>query len=398
MITIRHEIRGFKKDGTARVYVLLTKDGKRLRIPTNITVTRSDLTKTGRLRNAQVLQYVQDIVNEYRRKVNAMSLQADIMTLEQIADKLKQQPTEQVDFLMCFRQFLQEMGIKGRHNYQATYNSLVRYIGRDTMDVRELTYGFLDSYTKTLTGRTPSLYVSSLRHVFRWCRMRYNAEERGIIRIPYNPFERFRVPRQPTAEKRALPADTIRRIFALPYQQTQRSKDKCSRYNLALDMFRLSFCLAGMNAADLYDCTEIDGNIIHYYRVKTRDIRSDRAEMRIEIPPQAMPIAERYFDRLGKRVFRFYRMYVKEPNFSNALNLGLKEVGKEIGVERLQFYAARHSWATIARNDLRISKDVINDALNHVDQTMSVTDVYIRKSFDHVNEANRKVIDYIVGK
>lgn len=398
MITIRHEIRGFKKDGTARVYVLLTKDGKRLRIPTNITVTRSDLTKTGRLRNAQTLQYVQDIINDYRRKVNAMSLQVDIMTLEQIAEKLRERPTEQVDFLLCFRQYLKETESRGKHNYTAAYNSLVRYLGRDSMDVRELTYGFLDSYTKTLSGRTPSLYISSLRHVFRWIRLRYNDEERGIIRIPYNPFERFHVPRQPSPVKRALPADTIRRIFALPYQQTQRLRDKCNRYNLALDAFRLSFCLAGMNAADLYDCTEIDGNTIHYYRVKTRDMRSDRAEMRIEIPPQAMPIAERYFDRPGKRVFRFYRMYVKEPNFSNALNLGLKEVGKEIGVERLQFYAARHSWATIARNDLRIGKDIINDALNHVDPTMAVTDAYIRKSFDHINEANRKVIDYIVGK
>lgn len=33
-----------------------------------------------------------------------------------------------------------------------------------------------------------------------------------------------------------------------------------------------------------------------------------------------------------------------------------------------------------------------------VDPTMAITDVYIRKSFDHVNEANRMVVDYITGK
>ena len=398
MVTLRTEIRNFKKDGTAKVNIILTQQGRRLRLPTSITVTRNDLTKTGKLRNAQTLQYVQDIVNDYRRKINAISLQADTMTLEQIAEHLQGTPTGSVDFLLCFRQYIEECKAKGLRNYKAAYNSLCRYIKRQTMDVRELTYNFLDSYSKTLTGRTPSLYIGAIRHVFMWARLRYNDEERGIVRIPYNPFERFRVPRQPAAEKRSLSTDTIRRIFALPYQQTRRNRDKVSRYNLALDMFRLSFCLAGMNAADLYNCSEIEGSEIHYFRVKTTNRRKDRAEMRIKIPPQAMPIAERYFDRLGKRVFRFYRMYACEPNFGIAINLGLKEIGKQVGVERLQFYAARHSWATIARNDLRIGKDIINDALNHVDPTMAITDVYIRKSFDHVNEANKMVVDYIFSK
>lgn len=109
-------------------------------------------------------------------------------------------------------------------------------------------------------------------------------------------------------------------------------------------------------------------------------------------------IAARYIDALRRRAFRFYRMYRNENDFVRAINLGLKEIGAELGIERLQFYAARHSWATIARNDLHIGKDTINEALNHVDSTMAVTDTYIRKSFDNLNEANRLVVDYIVGK
>ena len=398
MITFRHEIRDFKKDGTAKVNIIVTKDGLRHRIPTSITVTKSDLTKGGKIRNAQILQYVQDIINDYRRKVNAMSLQADIMTLEQIIDKLRANETGRVDFLACYRQFLEECSAKGLRNYKTAYNSLRRWLQRDTLDVREITYSFIESYARTLSGRTPSLYIGAMRHVYQWARLRYNDEERGIIRIPYNPFERYKVPRQPMAEKRALSAETIRRIFALPYQLTARSRDKENRYNLALDCFRLSFCLAGMNAADLYDCTEIEGNAIHYCRVKTRDRRADRAEMVIRIPEYAQPIAARWFDALHRRVFRFYRAYSMESSFVRAINLGLKEVGKCVNVDNLQFYAARHSWATIARNDLRISKDVINDALIHVDQTMAVTDTYIRKSFTHVNEANRMVVEYIIGK
>ena len=103
MVTLRYEIRDFKKDGTAKVNIILTQQGRRLRLPTSITVTKNDLTKTGKLRNAQTLQYVQDIVNDYRRKINAISLQADTMTLEQIAEHLQGTTTSSVDFLLCFR-------------------------------------------------------------------------------------------------------------------------------------------------------------------------------------------------------------------------------------------------------------------------------------------------------
>ncbi len=61
----------------------------------------------------------------------------------------------------------------------------------------------------------------------------------------------------------------------------------------------------------------------------------------------------------------------------------------------LTSYYARHSWATIARNDCKISKDDINLALNHVDNEMKVTDIYIAKDWTIIDEANRQVIDAI---
>lgn len=59
------------------------------------------------------------------------------------------------------------------------------------------------------------------------------------------------------------------------------------------------------------------------------------------------------------------------------------------------FYISRHSWATIAANDLKIDKYVVHSALNHVDESMRVTEIYIKKDFSAINEANSKVIDYV---
>ena len=52
--------------------------------------------------------------------------------------------------------------------------------------------------------------------------------------------------------------------------------------------------------------------------------------------------------------------------------------------------------ATIAVNDVGISKYVVNDMLNHVEPSMKVTDLYIKKDFTAINEANFRLIDYIV--
>ena len=85
-------------------------------------------------------------------------------------------------------------------------------------------------------------------------------------------------------------------------------------------------------------------------------------------------------------------------DLNRAINIGLKEISKELGFENLQFYAARHSMATIAINKVGISKYLVNDMLNHVDASMKITELYIQKDFAPINEANFKLLDYMFGK
>jgi len=54
---------------------------------------------------------------------------------------------------------------------------------------------------------------------------------------------------------------------------------------------------------------------------------------------------------------------------------------------------ARHSWATIARNDCNISKSDIAECLNHA--TNTITDIYIKKDWKTIDAANRRVIDFV---
>ena len=85
----------------------------------------------------------------------------------------------------------------------------------------------------------------------------YNDEEAGDIKIPWSPFTKYSIPNIICTRERALDADTIRAIYNLPYILTKDKKEKDCRFNFAKDMFILSFCLMGMNSADLFLCDTI---------------------------------------------------------------------------------------------------------------------------------------------
>ena len=61
------------------------------------------------------------------------------------------------------------------------------------------------------------------------------------------------------------------------------------------------------------------------------------------------------------------------------------------------FHVARHSWATIARNECGISMDDVAMALNHK-SGHDVTDTYVKKDWGRIDKANRAVIDFVFGK
>lgn len=77
-----------------------------------------------------------------------------------------------------------------------------------------------------------------------------------------------------------------------------------------------------------------------------------------------------------------------------AVNNHLDKIGKSIELEqKLTTYYARHSFATIARNDCRLPKDDVAMALNHVDQSTKVTDIYIKPDWSIIDNVQRAVID-----
>ena len=384
-----------RADGTWNVVIRFTHNSKVRFIPTTMYINKKDITASFKIKNANILDRCNDIIKEYRSRLSELSLEFNDIDIDTIVSYIRQKKENKgVSFTRFAAKWIEESTIKGVKNYKTALNALCSFVGRDNILCEEINVKTMKAFENALKDRprAQSLYPNCIKTIFNAAKEYYNDEDNDIIRIKHS-LDKYKPVEQNIAEKRALDVETIRRIFALPYDNI-KVKGKSSRHDLALDCFRLSFCLMGMNSADLFNATEIDGNTIVYDRMKTKDRRRDKAEIHVKITDYIKPLVEKYKGK--ERVFNFYERFTTMESFNRAINIGLKEIGKEIGIERLQFYAARHSMATIAVNDVRLSKYIVNDMLNHTDQSLRITELYIKKDFNHINEANVKLLDYVL--
>ena len=422
MLTIKAEIKRseLKVDGTYNVKIRFTLDRKVKRLSTNLFVTQQDLTKSLKFKeDTSIKRAIDRLVLYYREQCFKLQLDQNHYSLDEIIEFLngEQEKQQTIDFIKFSREWIASATIKGAPNYTTAINALVRFVGKEELDINLITLDFLESFktflnkereirTKRLmqqgkripSNRSLSLYLISIKKLFNEAKKKYNKKEKNLILIPNSPFMELEIPKQEATRKRAISADIIKKLWKLPYKDMKKGYKSTCRYNLAKDCFILSFCLMGINSADLYNATEMEGNTIVYNRTKTKDRRLDKAQMKVDIPRLVLPLVEKYKDKTGKRLFNFYQYYADEKGFNKAINYGLKEIGTILEIDDLEYYAARHSWATIALNKVGIDKYIVHAALNHIDDAMKVTDIYIERDFVNENKANAKVVKYVFGK
>lgn len=383
-----------KADGTWNVVIRFTHKTKVRFIPTTLYITKKDITASFKIKNANILDRCNDIIKEYRNRLSELSLEFNDIDIDTIASYIRQKKENKgVSFTRFAAKWIEESTIKGIKNYKTALNALCSFVGRDNILCEEINVKTMRAFENALKDRprAQSLYPNCIKTIFNAAREYYNDEDNDIIRIKHS-LDKYKPVDQNIAEKRALDVETIRRIFALPYDNI-RVKGKSSRHDLALDCFRLSFCLMGMNSADLYYADKLEDNVIIYDRMKTKDRRRDKAEIQVKITDYIKPLVEKYKGK--ERVFNFYERFTTMESFNRAINIGLKEIGKEIGIERLQFYAARHSMATIAYNYVHVPKYIVDEMLNHVNGSLRMVDVYVKRDFTQINEANTKLLEFI---
>lgn len=204
------------------------------------------------------------------------------------------------------------------------------------------------------------------------------------------PFRKFKIKHEETA-KRSLTVEELRTLRDYPCEPHQQ------KYR---DLFLLTFYLIGINSVDLFALTEIHNGRIEYRRSKTGHLFS------VKVEPEAQALIDKY---RGKRyLLDVLDTYGNYKDFVHRMNDNLRKIGnverrgrggrkiREPLFPKLTTYWARHTWATIAA-ELDIPDETISMALGHSSGNR-VTNIYINRNRKKVDDANRRVIDFLSGK
>jgi integrase len=89
-----------------------------------------------------------------------------------------------------------------------------------------------------------------------------------------------------------------------------------------------------------------------------------------------------------------HRIGEKKHTCNEKINDYLRRWQKAAEIEDFTFYAARHSWATIARS-LGVDLAAVNECLCHKDN-LEMGRIYASLTWEQKNEINQKVIDSFV--
>lgn len=255
-----------------------------------------------------------------------------------------------------------------------------------TLNFEDINYAWLSDFDRFmertgLSQNTRRIHFANIRAAVN------DAYKRELTDV--DPFRRFRLKTEKTA-KRSMSAEELLQLFDYPTEQ------HAVYYR---DMFKLIFMLIGINTVDLYGLKDItkEGRI-EYKRSKTGRLYS------IKVEPEALEIIKRYQGSAAllniADKYKDHRYFRRDTNDALRLIGEVKRVGRGGKKEykplwpEVTTYWARHTWASIAA-DLDIPDATISLALGHAGENR-VTDIYIKRNQKKVDEANRRVLDWVL--
>lgn len=398
-----------RKDGTYPVNIRVTFKGKVRRLATTLVCTPGDLTRTLKIKNATILNKSDALIARMRDAVKDISpFDLDTQDVDWVVRHIKDSLSQEdfhLDFFEWADKFVLTKAETTRRAYTCALNTFERFLGKRSIDIndisRSLLLDFMDrvdnekkmhyncktgQMEETRVDKIPkgasTRHLSKLEHIFDAAKEKYNDEDAGRILIPRSPFSKITKVFPVSNGQSNLGQELMQRIISCQVDnEVMRT---------ALDLFIVSFGLMGANMADLYFAKPVQEEWI-YNRQKTRTRRADHAEMRVAIPGQLQPYLERLKGKGGWWLNRLHE-FASSKDFATArVNRCLRKWCEQNGAEVFTFYAARHTWASLARKE-GVDKATVDDALGHRG-TFQVADIYAEKAWNLIRDANQKVLE-----
>ena len=377
--------------------ICICKNSKRKYISLGVSVAPQywDFQKNKPKRNCPNKILIEKLMAQKSRELSELVLELEAGNRHYTAATLVEKavrPKVKATVGSLMQEHIKELRDADRTGYalsmEQVYNSLVKFSGHLDIPFSDIDIQWLKKYEQWL--RSNGLAENTIGIRFRTLRRIYNiALERKLVKPEDYPFKSFGVSRlHQNTPKRAVNKDCIRKILNYP------TEDKRYYCSLAIDLFKFSYFMGGINFADMAYLTGrniMDGRLV-YSRRKTKKI------INLPLQQDALDVLNKYRSE-SDYLFPIFLPYHKtEQQRRNRLhkvitkvNDALKDIGKELGIPiDLTTYVARHSYATVLKRS-GVSTAIISESLGHSSE--KVTQIYL-DSFENsqIDEAMKNLL------
>lgn len=381
------------KDGRIAVKILFRNDGREFVVSTGIYVSTafSGLSMSPKETNYRAkLRRLTNIIDDVEAYLLS-NAGADYAKMKrELAALVSGEAQEEKSACLAdyIEKFADTKSRKGTADlYQMTARKVREYDGKavfGSVDKAWLDgfYGFMGESSVNYKA----IMLRNIRTVFNW------AIDNELT--SNYPFRRYKIKQEKVAINN-ISVEQLRAIRDCEVEEWQR---------IYRDLFMLTFYLCGINPVDLLNlkASDVRNGRIRYKRAKTGRLYD------IPVPPEAAEIIRRY---KGKNwLLCPLDAYSNYRDFCHHWNDALKKIGsKEIVPDKvgrlrkvvwhpiadgMTVYTARYTFASIGA-ELEIPRETIALCLGHT--WADVTDHYIAYGTKRIDDAVRKIIDYVNG-
>lgn len=389
------DTRGRKDTESCPIYIVIQKARKAGFVPTGLTIN-PEFWDAAEQRPKRVPPTVWPERQVYETAINAIRSRVDRilalaladgtlsgMTAKEIAAYVRNElePKEEQPILFAdrLRSFANIHSSRSKELYLTTLKRIGEFCDVEHLRFEDITVRWLKDFDAFMARRSPSLNARAIH--LRNIRAVFNDAIDDDITNAY-PFRKFKIRVQET-EKRDMTLDEIRAFMAMPSPSAEAEYHR--------DMFILMFMLIGMNLTDILSLTPSSyrNGRITYSRAKTHKLYS------VKVEPEALAIINKHKGK--KHLLEKGDRYKNPRDYNRYINRGIRSFSTDEPFCSLTTYWARHTWATLAVNELDIPKETVSAALGHR-LGSKITSVYIDFDQRKVDEANRRVIDLVFGE
>ena len=276
--------------------------------------------------------------------------------------------------------------------YKGTLSLLKRYIKHD-VPIKEVTVEWLNGLEKfilkTANQTTVAMNMRNIRATMNI------AKQVGVIRESDYPFGRGKYQiKESSGKKKALNKKQLKAIAEY--------SDGSMTTEFYRDLWLFIYFCNGLNVADLISLkfSDIQNGEISFIRKKTKDRTHDVKRIYAAITPEMYSIINKWGNDPKKSVYIFpflkpsdsaWEHEKKKKNLTKLINKRMKMIGEKLNLGKITTYVARHTYATVLRNE-GVPISIISPMLGH--SSITTTEIYLADLESEYRAKNASLLSF----